>query len=95
MVVIGWIVLGVLSLLAVIGIYKVLRLGRYAIRFFGLQVLLAGVGAFLSYTALTAVFGKHLFEGHSFLSLSLTLTLPYFMGISNQWINHRFLSGRH
>lgn len=94
MLAIGWIVSGILVLLGVIGIYKILRLGRYAIKFFGLQVLLAGAGSFLSYTALTAILGKNFFKGYSFVSLSLTLALPYFMGVTNQWINHRFLKRR-
>ena len=91
MVVIGWTVLGILILLAVIGIYKILRLGRYAIRFFGVRGLLAGAGAFLSYAALTAILGKNFFKG-SFLSLSLVIALPYFIGATNQWVHYRYLN---
>jgi len=94
MVVIGWIVSGILVLLAVIGIYKLLRLGRHAIRFSAIHGLLAGAGCFLSYAGLTAILGKDFFKG-SFLSLSLVIALPYFMGVTNQWISCRYLSRRH
>lgn len=94
MIVIGWIVLGMLVLLAVIGIYKLLRLGRYAIRFFAIHGLLAGAGCFLSYAALTAILGKGSFKG-SFFSVSLAIALPYFMGVTNQWISCRYLNRRY
>jgi len=93
MVVIGWTALGILVLLAVIGIYKLLRLGRHALRFFGVRGLLAGAGCFLSYAGLTAILGKEFFKG-SFLSLSLVIALPYFIGVTNQWVNYRYLNRR-
>lgn len=95
MIVVGWMVLGILVLLAVVGVANTVRYGLRGVLRYGCQGLFAALGIFASYTALKGILGEHLFDGYSFLSLSLTLSLPYFIGVTIHWATQRFLRRNH
>ncbi len=80
MVVVGWILIATLAVGAILLVYRTLRLGWAALRFFATRGVLAATAAFLSYLALIALLGRRIFEGESFLSLSLTLAIPLVFG---------------
>jgi hypothetical protein len=85
--ILGWVVFGMIILLAAWGIYRSVRFGVRAAFLLGTRGLVAAGAAFASYLVLVALLGNGGFTGETFLTLSLTLGVPLLFGMLAQGVS--------